>query len=240
MSIERTQSSHHDQSRDVERNREVDKPKDPKHDKGREQPKAEVVDRFRNLMQARGDGKGEQKLESRFGSDATELGNAQSRTESGDSTAVTDRAVQRKHGDEGSDGGGQKAGGEAMRPAELAALYQAQLVARDIPAAAPAAAAPSANPQALADLLERHVRQLAVSPGGAQQDEEGQVLLRLSDNTLPGTDLLLSRTENGWRLRADVRSRGSYDAIQQAAPQLAERFAARNLGILEVDSHYNA
>ena len=49
------------------------------------------------------------------------------------------------------------------------------------------------------------------------------LLLRMADATLPGTDLLLSRTPDGWVLRADVRSRSSYDAIREAAPALARR-----------------
>lgn len=59
----------------------------------------------------------------------------------------------------------------------------------------------------------------------------------MSDATLPGTDLLLSREADGWVLRADVRSRGSYDAIRDAAPELAKRFAERKLGALRVEPH---
>jgi len=82
------------------------------------------------------------------------------------------------------------------------------------------------------------VRQLAV--GGNDVDErDGQVLLRMADATLPGTDLMLSKTADGWMLRADVRSRDSYDAIREAAPELARRFAERNLGVLEIDSQFH-
>jgi hypothetical protein len=81
------------------------------------------------------------------------------------------------------------------------------------------------------------VRQLAVGEGGA--DGDGKVLLRLADSTLPGTDLLLSRTADGWLLRADVRSRYSFDAIRDAAPRLAERFADRDLGTLTIEPHFH-
>src|SRR3546814_5702568 len=63
--------------------------------------------------------------------------------------------------------------------------------------------------------------------------------LRMADATLPGTDLLLSRTPEGWVLRADVRSRSSFDAIREAAPELARRFAERNLGTLSIDPHFH-
>lgn len=233
MSIERSSSSlNHDSA-----TREVDRPRDRPRDEPREKPKAEQVDRFRTLMQARGEGK-EQKLEQRLELKEGKHGAlAGGRAEGQDrAQTATDQAVGRK--DAGEEGAGHHGGGDTLQPAELAALYQAQVVTREVPAAIPTAAPVAhANPQALADMLERHVRQLAVSADGVSATE-GQVLLRLKDATLPGTDLLLSRTETGWLLKADVRSRSSYDAIQQAAPQLAERFATRRLGVLTIDSQY--
>ena len=53
------------------------------------------------------------------------------------------------------------------------------------------------------------------------------------------TDLLLSREGDGWVLRADSRSRESFDAIREAGPQLAQRFAERNLGTLTIDPHFH-
>lgn len=234
MSIERSQSSN--QPHDA---REVEQPRDRPRDKVREEPKAELVDRFRTLMQARAEGR-EQRPDPRMqGRDAAEAMRAEGLADDARQHAATDHAIGRKGGDQGD--AGRHSGGDALPPSELAALYQAQLLARDVPAVATPATTPQAqgNPQALADMLERHVRQLAVSAGGTRA-EDGQVLLRLSDATLPGTDLLLSRTETGWRLRADVRSRGSFDAIRQAAPKLAERFAARDLGTLEIEPHLHA
>jgi hypothetical protein len=235
MSIQRTQSTQSENAA-----REVDKPQDRPRDKVRDQPEPELVDRFRTLMQSRaetGEQHPEQKLDPRLqGREAAESANAEGQSDGGNQVA-TEQAVQRKGGEERD--GGQQAGGDSLQPAELAALYQAQVLAREVPAAPPPAAPTAhANPQALADMLERHVRQLAISADGIEHDR-GQILLRLNDATLPGTDLLLSRTERGWLLRADVRSRGSYEAIQQAAPQLAERFASRNLGTLEIDPHFH-
>lgn len=130
--------------------------------------------------------------------------------------------------------------GDSGQPqsSEQSGLWQAQLAMRADQAAPMQAPAPTSNAAAFADLIERHVRQLAVSSGGAD-GENGQVLLRLSDQTLPGTDLLLSKTADGWELRADSRSRSSYDAIREAGPELMRRFAARNLGQLSIDPHFH-
>jgi hypothetical protein len=51
---------------------------------------------------------------------------------------------------------------------------------------------------------------------------------------LPGTELWLSRTSNGWKLRADTRSSTAYRSLVEGAPQLIERFAQSQLGALEI------
>lgn len=117
---------------------------------------------------------------------------------------------------------------------DAATLFQAQMAIRD--GAAQPAPAPL-NPNAFADMVEKHLKQLAVDRGDGSSD--GRVLLRMADATLPGTDLLLSKTADGWLLRADVRSRNSYDAIRDAAPALARRFAERNLGTLSIEPHFH-
>lgn len=235
MSVERSQTSYNDNAA-----REVDRPADRPVDKPR-QPEPEAVDKFRNLMQskAKGEGKDGKELRQQAREGSGEGGQLQG-ADGSERKLATEQGVQRR-GDSQNDSGGQKRSGDnTMQPAELAALMQAQVMTHHAPSAMPTAAPVAhANPQALADMLERHVRQLAATPGGIEHDQ-GQVLLRLNDATLPGTDLLLSRTEDGgWLLRADVRSRGSFEAIQQAAPKLAERFASRNLGTLQVDPHFN-
>lgn len=231
MSIERSQSSRNENaSREAENTR--DRPRDKLHDK---QPDPEQVDRFRALMQNRGDKK------EQLGSgshDQTRRSDVSLVKDDALNANLSDQTIEYEHAqrDSSDDNSEQFNGGESLKPAELAALYQAQIMTREAPIAPPSAAlAPQINPRALADLLERHVRQLAASSSAAG-NRDGQMLLRLADSTLPGTDLMLSRTETGWKLRADVRSRSSYDAIQQAAPKLAERFASRDLGVLEIDS----
>lgn len=109
-------------------------------------------------------------------------------------------------------------------------IQQAHRAVAEVPAQA---AASHLTPAAFSELIERHVRQLYASDSAARGD--GKVMLRLSDATLPGTDLMLERTTDGWRLRADVTSRASYEAIQDFAPALVERFSSRNLGTLEID-----
>ena len=125
---------------------------------------------------------------------------------------------------------------EPLPPAEVAAIWQAQQLAGQATGSTSALPAPPVNSSAFAELLERHVRQLAISEGASAADN-GQVLLRMADSTLAGTDLLLSRTAEGWLLRADVRSRDSFEAIREAGGQLSERFAERGLGTLTIEPH---
>ena len=197
----------------------------------REPPPRESVDRFQQALQARHEAREE--FAGARASGAGELRGEQQAQALAEGRQLTDEAVQagRLPADEL----------DAMRmkdPAEVMAMMQAQSALRDgahMAQSAPATAA--ANPAAFAELVERHVRQLAVG-GNTASDRDGQVLLRLADSTLPGTDLMLSKTADGWLLRADVRSRGSYDAIREAAPELAKRFAERNLGTLEIDPQF--
>ena len=239
MSIDRSDTSS-PSSRPAESTRpgEPDRPAD----RPREAPPKEQVDRFRQLMQhGRQDGRTglpeRQPQGQRLGV-AGQHAAAAAALRADEQAAL--RALEgRGQHDGGTDNHGMSA--NAIDGADLLAMMQAQSALREgAGATLPAAAAPPmASGKALAEMLERHVRQLAVDAAHAG-DGDGQVLLRMSDATLPGTDLLLSRTSDGWRLRADVRSRDSYDAIREAAPALARRFAEQNLGTLELDPHFDA
>lgn len=208
----------------------------------REAPPKEQVDRFRQLMQ-HGRQEGRAGLPER---PAQEQRPGPAGAGHHASAAAAQRADEQA-ALRGLDGRGQQEGGtehhgmsaNAIDGADLLAMMQAQSALRDASGVAPTAAPPppTASGRALAEMLERHVRQCAVE--GAAGEGDGQVLLRMSDATLPGTDLLLSRTAEGWRLRADVRSRDSYDAIREAGPALARRFAEQNLGTLEIDPHFD-
>lgn len=207
------------------------------------QPRApaniEQVDRFQQLMQqAQGRGGSEEKgrLQQAL-AEASQQGDARADARaSEDAVAAIGSDPQRDTAADRQDTG---LSHQTLEQSDAMAFLQAQMGLRGDGMVAPqqAPAAPAANAQAMADLVERHVRQMAV--GGADGGGDGQVLLRMSDATLPGTDLMLTRTADGWSLRADSRSRDSYDAIREAAPELAKRFAERNLGTLEVDTHYN-
>ncbi len=236
MSIERNRSSEHI---DAARIREQ---ADRLPGEQRLPANPESVDQFRAVMDQARDGEyGRQGLqaEAHAQARAAEAKNAGQAASDGAARAkVMSDSVQESARRRGEDLG---TSASSLQSGDASALFQAQLAMREgaqqpVPAQAPP---PAANPQALAELIERHVRQLAVGEA-AGRDGEGQVLLRMADATLPGTDLLLSRTSDGWTLRADVRSRSSFDAIREAAPELARRFAERNLGTLSIDPHFHA
>lgn len=218
MSIQRSQTS---QASEVQRTDDA-RVRDP-----RQPAPPESVDRFKALMAAK------EKMEQPQGLD----GKLQEQQLAGEQQSevknpLADDALRHRTQDASSLSDG------SLTAAEVLAMAQVQAALRDGVPTPQAAPPPAANPAAFADMIEKHVRQLAVN--GANGDTgDGKVLLRMADSTLPGTDLLLSRTADGWMLRADVRSRTSYDAIREAAPELAKRFAERNLGTLEIDPHYD-
>ncbi|MFK2891663.1 type III secretion HpaP family protein [Dyella flagellata] len=88
---------------------------------------------------------------------------------------------------------------------------------------------------ALAELIERHVKQLLVPDASSRSTAQSrEIMITLKDGLLPGTELWLSRTSSGWKLRADTRSSTAYRSLLEGAPQLIERFAQSKLGELEV------
>jgi len=233
MSVQRNDSASRAPDQTA-RNREVDR---QARTDTREAPPRERVDQFRSMLeQARGEtGQLEAGIESSGAGDAQdgELADTASQQEAlrtrQSLSDVVDARTFRQQYDPGL--------GPQSQGMESAAMLQAQMALRDgAPTASPAAAASNAGH--LFDMMEKHVRQMAVhdarDPGG-----DGQVLLRMADATLPGTDLLLSKSADGWVLRADSRSRESFDAIREAGPQLARRFAEQNLGTLTIEPHYH-
>jgi hypothetical protein len=118
-------------------------------------------------------------------------------------------------------------------PAEAAALLQSHRLVFDAPATAALPPPPAAG---LADLIEKHVRQLLVSDSARSGGRDARIMLRLSDGILPGTDLTLTRGEKGWELRADVMSAAARDALEECAPDLARRFGASGLGEIHFET----
>jgi len=239
MSVQRNDSASRPPDQ-AARNRQVDR--EAKAD-AKDTPPRERVDQFRSMMeQARGNMTGLQGEAELAGGmpqgegelqegEMAELASQQEAFKSRQSLSdVVDARTFRQQHEHG-------LGSQHAQGMESAAMLQAQMAMRDgASVAAPAAAASNAGQ--LFDMMEKHVRQMAVhdarDPGG-----DGQVLLRMSDATLPGTDLLLSKSADGWVLRADSRSRESFDAIREAGPQLAKRFAEQNLGTLTIEPHYH-
>ncbi|RUL79051.1 type III secretion HpaP family protein [Dyella choica] len=140
--------------------------------------------------------------------------------------------------DQGDDGGSdqqdeRRDGDPAAATIGLQALHLVQQAVRanaEQPAAGQAALAP-----ALAELIERHVKQLLVPDTSSRSAAQArEIMITLKNGLLPGTELWLSRTSNGWQLRADTRSESAYRSLVEGAPQLIERFAQSKLGALEV------
>jgi hypothetical protein len=124
---------------------------------------------------------------------------------------------------------------DAKTPADVSALLLAQrLMAQNAPSAAASATSSSPPPQ-LAELIEKQVTRILVSEGARTGARDASVHLKLADAVLPGTELSLTRHENGWRLRAEVRARDSYDRICDCGDELVRRFAERGLGAIEFE-----
>lgn len=120
-------------------------------------------------------------------------------------------------------------------PADVSAMLLAQrMVAQSAPQNV-ASAPPPAPPQQLAELIEKQVARLLVSDGARSGARDASVRLQLADTVLPGTELSLTRHENGWRLRADIRARDSYERICDCGSELTRRFAERGLGEIEFE-----
>jgi hypothetical protein len=121
-------------------------------------------------------------------------------------------------------------------PAEAAALLHTQRLVFDLPASSPTVASPAPPAAGLADLIEKHVRQLLVSESARSGGADARILLRLADSVLPGTDLTLTRGANGWELRADVMTASARDALERCAPDLAKRFGESGLGEIQLQT----
>ncbi|HET7333180.1 type III secretion HpaP family protein [Dyella sp.] len=123
--------------------------------------------------------------------------------------------------------------GQAGANIGLQALHMAQQsIVQDAQQPAPSHAAMA---PALAELIERHVKQLLVPDATSRSAAQArEIMITLKDGLLPGTELWLSRTSNGWKLRADTRSSTAYRSLLEGAPQLIERFAQSQLGTLEI------
>ena len=99
---------------------------------------------------------------------------------------------------------------------------------------APQAAAGGFTPS-LSELIQKHVRQMLVTDPRSARGRSREVLLRMQNDAMPGTDLWLTRTDDGWRLRAEVSSRDAYDLLLEHQDELVQRFADSHLGELSIE-----
>lgn len=132
-------------------------------------------------------------------------------------------------GDSGqsSDQGFSAAGPQALQHAQQVLLQSAEQ---------PAPAMQASLAPALAELIERHVKQMLVPDTNSRSSAQSrEIMITLKNGVLPGAELWLSRTDKGWKLRADMRNTEAYRQLLDGAPQLIERFASRQLGELEID-----
>jgi hypothetical protein len=121
------------------------------------------------------------------------------------------------------------------RPDGLAAWQQRMQIDAQRPQSPTLPPAPS-MPARLAELIERHLKQLLISAPATDATGRREVMLRMSDSVFPDTDLWLSATSEGWRLRVDARSALSRDLVDAVGAQLVERFASAGLGALAIDA----
>src|SRR3546814_16365206 len=99
-------------------------------------------------------------------------------------------------------------GTQAQQTLDPAALYQAQMAMRD---GLPQATTPTPlNPNAFADRVERHFKQMATARRAAADAGAGPVQLRIAEASPPRPDLLPSCPSEAWVLRAALRSRSQY------------------------------
>lgn len=159
----------------------------------------------------------------------------------GDTEAT--QAVRAAHADKdlddknGHDASTASMAGNGMTPS----MPPAEAVAQPMPQAqmqpdAPQQAAQTASfAPALSELLQKHVRQMLVTDPRSARGRPREVLLRMQNDALPGTDLWLTRTDSGWSLRAEVSSRDAYDTLLEFQDELVKRFADSRLGELSIE-----
>lgn len=97
---------------------------------------------------------------------------------------------------------------------------------------------PGSTAQAdFADLMARHVQQMLVSePKAGHFNQEQQMLLRLSNQVLPNTQVMLSRNATGWTLKAQSAGRDTLDVVRKSSDKLVNRFNEAGLGNLVVET----
>lgn len=101
-----------------------------------------------------------------------------------------------------------------------------------------AAPLPGSTAQAdFADLMARHVQQMLVTePKAGHFNQEQQMLLRLSNQVLPNTQVMLSRNATGWTLKAQSSNHDTLEVVRDSTDKLIHRFSEAGLGSLTVET----
>jgi hypothetical protein len=117
-----------------------------------------------------------------------------------------------------------------MPPSLLALLVQSNPQLQQAQMAQASAQSGTSKANDVMALLRKHVRQLAMSSDARETGASGKAWLRLNDSLLPGTDVLLERDANGWRLQARTDSSDSFSLMQACTEQLQAHFDEAGLG----------
>jgi hypothetical protein len=124
-------------------------------------------------------------------------------------------------------------------PALLAMLNAVAPVQAQVQLAAAQSHSGSQRASDVVELLRKHVRQLALSPSHVDINAS-QAWLKLSDDLLPGTELLIQRDGSRWSVQARTGSRESLAAIDQCQAQLQQRFAEADLGEVSLEVRFES
>ena len=99
--------------------------------------------------------------------------------------------------------------------------------------------APATNASQFSDLLAKHVQQMLVSAENTTGKDQ-QMLIRLSDQVLPNTQIMLSRSLTGWTLKAMSSGRDNLETIKKSSEKLVDQFANAGLGQLFIETELEA
>ncbi len=119
---------------------------------------------------------------------------------------------------------------------EFVQLSQLMIERQSTSMPAPAQVLAASQSAGLAELIEKHVRQMLVSSGGLHEHRDGKLMLRLGDEVFPDTVFTLSKSAGGWLLQTQSKSPDTWREISRMSPALTERFDTGGLGKLTVEA----
>lgn len=114
---------------------------------------------------------------------------------------------------------------------------QSPVNSRPSPQSLPGAPMTSVFEKSFVDFIERHVQRFLANDSAAKGENGGQVIMKLSNALLPGTDLVLTRIAGGWNLKASTTDHKISDLLRRSTANLSERFAKKDFGFIEVETN---